>query len=367
VITTSLGWYWLSQGAVDESIGWSDRALAARQVPTALTLQALSRASVLAAVWGDPRAMLARAEEVLALPCPDESEESRSARRLARTTLAAAAGDIAGALDNERRGLAEGARLDRLGPEEVVNVLMRLVVLLAGTGRPAEALEHIDEGSRICLEHGEEWYLSFFHHLRGARLVELGRPQDALDAERDALRLGRGGFDAYTVANALLVVVQIYLSLGEGSSAAVVCGALSGIWPGLGAPPLEDSGPGVAPDELLHEVRTRELVGEEAYAVAFARGQRMTAEEAVSFVLDERQPTPAAATPRPDEVSALTKRELEVARLVARGLSNKEIAEALVISPRTAEGHVARLLDKLGFTTRARVAAWVAERGAGGR
>ena len=43
------------------------------------------------------------------------------------------------------------------------------------------------------------------------------------------------------------------------------------------------------------------------------------------------------------------------------GLSNKEIAETLVISPRTAEGHVARLLDKLGFTSRARVAAWVAE------
>jgi non-specific serine/threonine protein kinase len=366
VITTSIGWYWLSQGAVDESIGWSDRALAAQHEPSALTLQALSRASVLAAVWGDPQAMLTRAEAVIALPCPDESEASRSARRLARTTLAAAAGDIHGALDNERQGLADEALLDRLGPEEVVNVLMRLVVLLAGTGRPAEALEHIDEGTRICIEHGEEWYLSFLHHLRGARLVELGLPQDALDAEREALRLGRGGFDAYTVANALLVVVQIYLSLGEGDKAAMVCGALSCIWPRLGAPPLEGSVPGAAPDELMHEVRTRELVGEEAYAVAFARGRRMTAEDVVSLVLDEREPTPAAATPRLDDVSALTKREEEVARLVARGLSNKEIAEALVISPRTAEGHVARLLDKLGFTTRARVAAWVAERGAGG-
>ncbi len=50
-----------------------------------------------------------------------------------------------------------------------------------------------------------------------------------------------------------------------------------------------------------------------------------------------------------------------MAELVARGLSNKQIAQALVISPRTAEGHVTRLLAKLGSTSRARVAAWVAE------
>ena len=149
-----------------------------------------------------------------------------------------------------------------------------------------------------------------------------------------------------------------------------MCGALSEIWPGIGAlplNPLEGSGEGVAPDEPVHEVRARELLGEQAYAAAYDRGRRMTVEDVVSFVLDERQPSPATRPPRLDEASAdLTKRELEVAELVARGLSNKEIAEALVISPRTAEGHVARLLDKLGFTTRARVAAWVAERRAGG-
>jgi DNA-binding NarL/FixJ family response regulator len=56
----------------------------------------------------------------------------------------------------------------------------------------------------------------------------------------------------------------------------------------------------------------------------------------------------------------LTPRELQVARLVAGGRSNKEIAAELVIAPRTAEGHVERILAKLGFTCRAQVAAWVA-------
>jgi DNA-binding NarL/FixJ family response regulator len=56
--------------------------------------------------------------------------------------------------------------------------------------------------------------------------------------------------------------------------------------------------------------------------------------------------------------SPLTAREREVARFVSEGLSNREIAERLVISERTAEGHVQHIMDKLGFRSRAQIAAW---------
>jgi DNA-binding NarL/FixJ family response regulator len=58
----------------------------------------------------------------------------------------------------------------------------------------------------------------------------------------------------------------------------------------------------------------------------------------------------------------LSPREREVARLVADGLSNREIAARLVISERTAQNHVQHILDKLGFANRAQVAAWAAGR-----
>jgi non-specific serine/threonine protein kinase len=58
--------------------------------------------------------------------------------------------------------------------------------------------------------------------------------------------------------------------------------------------------------------------------------------------------------------SPLTRREQQIAELVAAGLSNKEIAARLVIATRTAEGHVERILVKLGFTSRTQIAAWVA-------
>jgi DNA-binding CsgD family transcriptional regulator len=58
--------------------------------------------------------------------------------------------------------------------------------------------------------------------------------------------------------------------------------------------------------------------------------------------------------------AALSRREVEVAKLVAEGLTNRQIAERLVISERTAQNHVQHILTKLGFATRSQIAAWTA-------
>ena len=59
----------------------------------------------------------------------------------------------------------------------------------------------------------------------------------------------------------------------------------------------------------------------------------------------------------------MTPREREVARLIARGMSNRSIASALVISERTAANHVEHILSKLSFHSRAQVATWATEHG----
>jgi non-specific serine/threonine protein kinase len=56
--------------------------------------------------------------------------------------------------------------------------------------------------------------------------------------------------------------------------------------------------------------------------------------------------------------SPLTGRELEVASLVAEGMTNKEVATRLGLSVRTAENHVLNVMNKLGLDNRAQVAAW---------
>jgi DNA-binding NarL/FixJ family response regulator len=87
-------------------------------------------------------------------------------------------------------------------------------------------------------------------------------------------------------------------------------------------------------------------------------------EQAVALALS---PLPAvvgaasAATPTPSD--RLTAREREVAALVARGLTNRQIADALIVSQRTAESHVANSLGKLGLGSRAQLAAWAIAQG----
>ena len=66
---------------------------------------------------------------------------------------------------------------------------------------------------------------------------------------------------------------------------------------------------------------------------------------------------PTLGTPEP-----LTARQREVADLVAQGLTDRQIAARLVISPRTAESHVEQILTRLGFRSRAEIAAWTAGR-----
>ena len=107
--------------------------------------------------------------------------------------------------------------------------------------------------------------------------------------------------------------------------------------------------------------RARRLVGKQRFRELFRRGSQLNLDQAVAFALGARTDADAPSL-APVEPSPLTRRELEVADLVAEGLSNPEIAARLVISVRTAQGHVENILRKLGFNSRSRIAAWVTER-----
>jgi non-specific serine/threonine protein kinase len=84
----------------------------------------------------------------------------------------------------------------------------------------------------------------------------------------------------------------------------------------------------------------------------------MGMDEAVAYALGERL---TGTIPAAGSSGELTKRERQVADLIARGFTNKQIAAKLVISQRTAQGHVEHILAKLGFTSRAQIAAWIVE------
>jgi predicted ATPase/DNA-binding CsgD family transcriptional regulator len=110
----------------------------------------------------------------------------------------------------------------------------------------------------------------------------------------------------------------------------------------------------------------RSRLSEAEWEVEFAEGRNMGLEEAVEYALSEEETTtpvpPAADRPSANVSSALTRREKEIAALVARDLTNRQIAKELVVSERTVENHVANILKKLGLHSRERVAASITQR-----
>ena len=125
-------------------------------------------------------------------------------------------------------------------------------------------------------------------------------------------------------------------------------------------------------DRVVHDdgiARARAALGDAAYAAAWADGRaqpiRLMVVEALAVVADvhagDVQGMGRPHHTPPDD--PLSPREREVARLVAQGLTNRQIAEALTITEGTAINHLTHILNKLGFRSRSQVAAWVVEHG----
>jgi non-specific serine/threonine protein kinase len=104
---------------------------------------------------------------------------------------------------------------------------------------------------------------------------------------------------------------------------------------------------------------SRALVGAERADAAIDEGARMSVDEAVA---EARMSEPGSLSGAGESWGPLSKREREVAQLVAGGLTNRQIAERLVIAERTVEGHLERIRGKLGLRSRTQIAVWVVAR-----
>ena len=179
-----------------------------------------------------------------------------------------------------------------------------------------------------------------------------GNNSEALRHARDGLAIQRGFNDPVGAALMIELLAWVHVGVGERARAATLLATADSLWRQIGTT-IGAFGPLL----LEHHARCRQAIG----GASTDRPWRGVA-DAVAVALAE----PSRPDGKPDGPPAgeapLTDRERQVADKVAQGLTNRAIASALVISPRTVDGHVERILAKLGFTARAQIAAWTATR-----
>jgi DNA-binding NarL/FixJ family response regulator len=125
----------------------------------------------------------------------------------------------------------------------------------------------------------------------------------------------------------------------------------------IGAPALRGNVPELAYERRRALDDARAVLGDESFATEWACGQVLTLEDASREALQAVTVEQAGGT----SIGPLTHRQLEIAELLVHGLTNRQIADRLVVSPHTVERHVENILHKLGLSTRTEIAVWMVE------
>ena len=302
-------------------------------------------------------------------------------------TAAVRRGDLATARALREEGCAVWRPTgDRFGYGNALNALAR-VALAQGDLGAARALW--EERLGLAQELGGP--VAVAQALEGLAAVAEGRGD--YPAARRLLARGlraKGPFSApHNTVASLAAAARLAAKHGEHARAARLAGAAEAISRGVDAVPDSGSAADRALAAALRSART--ALGQEAYRRAHTEGRALSPEQAVAYALEDAPaaaaaPRPSAGAPHaglpaagppadgpahglyhaPPPTAApalppgarLTAREREVAALVAEGLSNRALAARLVVTVRTAENHVQRLLDKLGLGSRTRLALW---------
>jgi len=352
-------YYW-SAGHVSEGRHRLGQVLAEVREPTVWRARGLLLAGFLAAVGGDRGAAQPLLEQGSGLAGQLNDPATRAFAAWAAGHVFEMAGDLPQAIAEFEDGLAVLPVAFRGPPRAQLLLGLATAAGLAGDEERAvachrEALALTEAGGEF-IRHSYSTYPLWALGVAAWRHGDLDR---ATGLQQQSLRLWARHNDRMGSIWCVEVLAWIAASRHQYERAAVLLGAAAGLWQSVGT--TLDSHQPIAGHHRDCEQQTRQALGETAFQAAYHCGLDLPAEDVLACALQQPgKPQKKPLAQAVSEAAPLTRRELQVARLIAGGRSNREIAAELVISQRTAENHVEHILTKLGFTSRAQVAAWAA-------
>jgi non-specific serine/threonine protein kinase len=224
-------------------------------------------------------------------------------------------------------------------------------------GELDEGIALATDGLRLSEALGETWQRATLLQFLAVATLHRGEPAEADRHARRCLAMKRDLGDLTGMASAIEALASIAMAQGAGERTATLLGAAESMWRSIPISILEP----LRADHDRAGADARAAVGRAPFEAAYRAGLQMTRDEVVDYALEvgtsvARRPTPE--TPFRDW--PLSRREMEVAELIADGATNAQVAARLFISERTVESHVASIFNKLGVDTRLQVARWFA-------
>jgi predicted ATPase/DNA-binding CsgD family transcriptional regulator len=356
-IAADLWLYWLMRGRYQIGHRRLEAFLTLSPAPTAARAMALWALGYLAQATGDLDAARASFEEVRRV-----SEQTGGDRELAYALCGLG-------LVRLRLGETELAEELLAASWETIQrvddafgralCLYFYVTATAVAGRLVDARRLALEGLEASDPAGGMFARGILSTLLGILDWLAGDPQAAAAKIKEAVQTQERTGHRWGMATSLDAMAWVAGSSGRPERAAVLLGASAAVFRELGAtlPPYW---------QAYHdgcEAAARADLGEDRYRACWEQGYALSRDQATATALEDKgtapaaRPIPAAAADGAFELSA---RELEVARLVADGLSNPAIASALFVSVATVKTHVSHILAKLGLDSRTQLARWVA-------
>jgi DNA-binding CsgD family transcriptional regulator len=396
-LACALWQFWRLRGHRNEGARWLEEGLArGAACPPALRARALQQSAELAYAQSDYHRAQARLEEALAL-CRELGDAAGVATALSRRgRLLGRLAKLPDDYDQAEAALAESlARFRQLGDTSgsgwALLYLGQNALERADLGRAAETLTEaaavfegrgerhmrahaLDPLGRVCLHAGQVDRAErlFTESVEVSRLVGCneGLASGLYGLARVARQRGDCARAAELCAEALRLFQQLALDVDVAACLDVLAGLVLAKQPehavrllaaadalrkrlGGDIPPVD------RPDRDHHLAAARAALGVTRFTEAWAAGLGLGADQAV----DDAVPTVEPALTESARSAPLSPRQREVAALVARGFTNRQIASMLVIAEGTAERHLANIMAKLGVGSRAQIAAWAAERG----
>jgi predicted ATPase/DNA-binding CsgD family transcriptional regulator len=354
-MASDLWGYWTVRGSYRAGRRHVERLLSAAPEPSATRAMALWSIGYLAQAVGDHDIALAAFEEMQQVGAQTGGDRERAYALLGLGVVRLRLGEGKPAVELLVASRETMRHVD--DPIGRAAGLYFLATALIAGGQSTDARALAAEGLEASEQAGDLVVRGVLNMLLGVIEWQLGDAQAAEERLREAVAIQSRLGHRWGMGLSLEGLAWVAASTERLERAAMLSGAVAFLWQELGIEPV--------PLWRVHrdacEATAREGLGEARYGVCWENGFGLGWEHVVALALEDAVPSPSpAGETTAEDAFELTARELEVARLVADGLSNPAIATALFVSRATVKTHVSHILQKLALDSRVQLASWVA-------